>query len=149
MPALEKKITDNLRESIKAKDALRTLTLRMIIASMQNMAIEKRLKKLEDSDVLKIISKQVKQHLESIESFKKGNRADLAEKEAKELDILKTYLPKQLSEKEIEEAIKKVIFESGAHSKSDFGKVMKLSMEGLKGNADGKIVSSIVQKLLH
>lgn len=148
MADLEKRIADNLKESIKAKDVLRTSTLRMIIASMQNMTIEKRLKKLEDSDVLKIISKQVKQHLDSIESFKKGNRVDLAEKEAKELDILKSYLPKQLSEKEVEEAIKKAISGSGATSKADFGKVMKLSMEELRGKADGKIVSSIVQKLL-
>jgi len=148
MACLEKRIADDLKKSIKAKDALRTSTLRMITASIQNMTIEKRLKNLEDSDVLKIISKQVKQHLDSIESFKKGGRPRLAEKEAKELDILKSYLPKQLGEKEIEDVIKKVVSESGAHSKSDFGKVMKLSMEELRGKADGKTVSSIVQKLL-
>lgn len=148
MGKLEKKIAEDLRSSIKDKDALRTSTLRMITASIQNIAIEKKLKETDDGEVIKIISKQVKQHKDSIESFKKGNRPDLVEKETKELEILSSYLPKQLSEEDVEKVIKKVISETGASSKSDFGKVMKLSMEELKGQADGKIVSSIAQKLL-
>ena len=148
MASLERKIAEDLRGSIKARDEVRTSTLRMVTASIQNLAIEKQQKELEDSDVLKIISKQVKQRHDSIESFKKGGRSDLVEKETEELGILKTYLPKQLSEKEVEGIVKKAIAETGAASKSDFSKVMKASMAELKGGSDGKTVSAIVQRLL-
>ena len=148
MGKLEKRIAGNLKESIKTKKALSTSTLRMINASIHNTAIEKQVKELEDGDVIKIISKQAKQRLDSIESFKKGDRADLVEKETKELEILRSYLPEQLDERKIEEIVKGIISETGAASKSEFGKVMKLSMEQVKGKADGKIVSSVVQKLL-
>lgn len=148
MGKLEQKIADNLKSSIKAKDAIRTSTLRMITASIKNLQIEKQKETLEDADVLKIISKQVKQRMDSIESFKKGGRSDLVEKETKELEILKSYLPEQLDEKAIEDIVKKTISESGVTSKSEFGKVMKLAMAEIKGGADGKTVSSIVQKLL-
>lgn len=148
MGKLEKRIAKNLKESIKNKDAMRTSTLRMITASMQNLAIEKKLKELGDQDILKIITRQVKQHQDSIESFKKGNRPDLVEKETKELEILKSYLPEQLGEAKVEEVIKKVISQTGASSGSDFGKVMKQGMQELKGQADGRLVSSIVQRLL-
>lgn len=148
MGALEKKIASDLKDAIKNKDAVRTSTLRMVTASIQNAAIEKKQKELEDADIVKIITKQVKQHRDSIESFKKGNRADLEEKEKKELDILKSYLPEQLGEKEIGEIVKKAASEAGASSRADFGKVMKMSMQELKGRADGKAVSSAVQKIL-
>lgn len=148
MGRLEKKIASDLKGSIKNKDAMRTSTLRMVIASMQNLAIEKRGKELEDSDILKIILRQLKQHQDSIESFKKGDRADLVEKETSELEILKSYLPEQLSEKEIEGIVKAVVSETDAASSADFGKVMKQSMQELKGRADGKTVSAIVQRLL-
>lgn len=149
MCKLEKRIAKDLKGSIKNKDATLTSTLRMMTASMQNLAIEKKTKELKDADVIKIISKQAKEHQDSIESFKKGGRADLVEKETKELSILKSYLPKQLDEKELEEIVKKVISETGASSKADFGKVMKLIMQEIKGQADGKIISSLVQKLLN
>ncbi|MFC1624692.1 GatB/YqeY domain-containing protein, partial [Candidatus Omnitrophota bacterium] len=135
-------------ESIKNKDEIRTSTLRMVIASIQNLAIEKKLKELDDNDVIKIIARQVKEHRDSIESFKKGKRDDLIGKETKELEILKSFLPEQISEEKIKEIVKGVISQAGASSKADFGKVMKLSMEELKGSADGKAVSSIVQRLL-
>ena len=149
MCKLEKRIAKDLKESIKNKDETLTSTLRMITASIQNLAIEKKTKELKDTDVMKIISKQAKQHHDSIESFKKGGRTDLVEKETKELSILKSYLPKQLDEKELEGIVKKVISETDASSKADFGKVMKLVMQEIKSQADGKIISSLVQKLLN
>lgn len=142
------KIAGDLKGSIKNKDALRTSALRMITASMQNLAIEKQVKELEDSDILKIISKQMKQRHDSIESFKKGGREDLVEKETKELEILKSYLPEQLSGEAIEDIVKKVIKDTGASSKADFGKVMKQVMQETKGHADGKTISAMVQNLL-
>ena len=148
MGNLEKRIAKDLKESIKNRDAIRTSTLRMITASMQNLTIEKKEKELEDVDVLKIIAKQAKERQDSIESFKKGKRDDLVEKETKELEILKSYLPEQFDEKKIEEIVREVISQTGASSKSDVGKVMKMSMQELRGRADGKTVSSIVQRLL-
>jgi len=148
MGSLHKKIAEDLKDSVKRKDGICTSTLRMLTADIKNLAIEKKSDELDDDQVIKIIAKQVKQHRDSIEVFKKGNRDDLVEKEAKELEILKSYLPEQLTEQEIGEVVRKVIDQSGATSKSDFGKVMKLSMQELKGCADGKTVSSVVQRLL-
>ncbi len=148
MGKLEKKIAEDLKEAIKNKDEIRRATLRMITASIQNLAIEKKSEEVKDEDILKIIQKQVKQHNDSIESFKKGERKDLVEKEEKELKILKTYLPEQASEQKITEIVKHIISQTSASSKSDFGKVMKLTMQELKGAADGKTVSSVIQKLL-
>ena len=148
MGKLEKKIAEDLKGSIKSRNEILTSTLRMIIASTHNLAIEKKVKELEDADTLKIIQKQVKQRQDSIESFKKGGRDDLVEKETKELNILKSYLPEEFSEDQVKDIVKKMISVAGAASKSDFGKVMKLTMQELKGRADGEIVTSIVQKLL-
>lgn len=143
------KISSDLKESIKNKDVLRTSTLRMLTASIQNLLIEKKAKELEDGDTLKIIARQIKQRQDSIESFKKGNRMDLAEKEAKEMEILKTYMPEELGEVEIKNIIQRIISQTGASSKSDFGNVMKAVMQETKGRADGKLVSSMVQQLLN
>jgi uncharacterized protein YqeY len=148
MATLAKKISEDLKKAIKTKDVICTSTLRMVTASMENLSIEKKVKELEDADVIKIISKQVRQHEDSIESFKKGKRDDLVEKETKEFEILKSYLPKQPDEKQIEELVKKIISQAGVSSRADFGNVMKLVMQELKNQADGKIVSAIVQKLL-
>lgn len=148
MGSLEKKIANDLKESIKNRDAVRVSTLRMLTASIQNLLIEKKIKELEDGDVLKIIARQIKQHQDSIESFKKGGRDDLVEKEAKEFDILKTYMPEQLADDEIKKIAQKIISQTGASSKSDFGNVMKMLMQETKGRADGKLASSIIQQLL-
>lgn len=146
MADIEKRIRGDLKESIKNKDAMRTSTLRMVTASVENLLIEKREKELTDGDVLKIISRQIKQHLDSIESFKKGGRNDLVEKETKELEILKSYMPEQLGEEEIEKITREIISRAG--SDTEFGSIMKLVMQEVKGRADGKLVSSVVQKLL-
>jgi len=148
MGDISKRIANVLKESIKNKDATRTSTLRMVTAAIQNLLIEKKMQEPEDRDVLKILAKQIKQHQDSIESFKRGNRQDLAEKERQELEILKSYMPEQLGEKEIEKIVKDTISKMGASLKSDFGKVMKAVMEETKGQADGKMVSSAVQKFL-
>ncbi|MBU3912373.1 MAG: GatB/YqeY domain-containing protein [Candidatus Omnitrophica bacterium] len=148
MGDISKRIANDLKESIKNKDATRTSTLRMVTAAIQNLLIEKKMQEPEDRDVLKILAKQIKQHQDSIESFKRGNRQDLAEKERQELEILKSYMPEQLGEKEIEKIVKDTISKMGASLKSDFGKVMKAVMEETKGQADGKMVSSAVQKFL-
>jgi len=145
---LEEKIEVDLKEALKARDAIRVSTLRMLKAGTKNLAIEKRVEKLEDRDVLSVISKQVKQHRDSIEGFTKGGRQDLVDKEKAELAILEAYLPKQLPPEQLRAIIKSTIEKVGAKSKADMGKVMKAVMEEVKGQADGKLVSQIVSEEL-
>ncbi len=145
--ALTEKIDADLKEAMKARDENRVSTLRMLKSAIGYVLIDK--KELSEGDILDVIAKQVKQRHDSISGFEKGNRPDLAAKEKKELEILLTYLPKQLSQQEIETETAKVIQEIKATSKAQMGQVMKLLMERLKGRADGKLLSQIVsQKLI-
>lgn len=145
---LQDKINKDLIESMKASDQAKLSTLRMLNSAIKNAAIAKRPKELEEADVLDIIAKQIKQHAESIEQFTKGARQDLADKEKKELEILKSYLPEQMSEEDITNIVKEAIKEVNASTKQDMGKVMKIVVLKTKGRADGKMVSDIVNKCL-
>ncbi len=145
---LEKKINDDLKGAMKEKKTIKIETLRMLKAEIKNVTISKKGTSLEDKDVFQIISKQIKQHRDSIETFSKGGREDLAEKEKQELEILQSYLPKQLSKEEIVSIVKQAIVETSAASRSDMGKVMKVVMEKVKGAAEGKLVSQIVAEQL-
>ena len=145
---LEKKINDDLKVAMKEKKTIKIETLRMLKAEIKNVTISKKGTPLEDKDVFQIISKQIKQHRDSIETFSKGGREDLAEKEKQELEILQSYLPKQLSKEEVVSIVKQAIVETGAASRSDMGKVMKVVMEKVRGAAEGKLVSQIVAEQL-
>ncbi len=145
---LEKKINDDLKGAMKEKKTIKIETLRMLKAEIKNVSISKKGASLEDKDVFQIVSKQIKQHRDSIETFSKGGREDLVEKEKQELEILQSYLPKQLSKEEVVSIVKQAIAETGAASRSDMGKVMKLVMEKVKGAAEGKLVSQIVAEQL-
>ncbi len=120
----------------------------MLVAAVKNLEIDKKLKAAEDADVVQIIQRQIKQHKESIEQFKAGNRQDLVDKESAELAILEKYMPSQLSEEEVRKIVETAISETGATTKADMGKVMKAVMERTKGRADGKIISSLVLGML-
>ena len=145
---LEKKINDDLKGAMKEKKTIKIETLRMLKAEIKNVTISKKGTPLEDKDVFQIISKQIKQHYDSIETFSKGGREDLAEKEKQELEILQSYLPKQLSKEEVVSIVKQAIVETGAAGRSDMGKVMKVVMEKVRGAAEGKLVSQIVAEQL-
>lgn len=145
---LEKKINDDLKGAMKEKKTIKIETLRMLKAEIKNVSISKKGASLEDKEVFQIVSKQIKQHRDSIETFSKGGREDLVEKEKQELEILQSYLPKQLSKEEVVSIVKQAIVETGAASRSDMGKVMKLVMEKVKGAAEGKLVSQIVAEQL-
>jgi uncharacterized protein YqeY len=132
---------------MKDKDTVRRDTLRMVLAAVKNAEIAKR-GELSDGDVLGILAKEVKQHQESIEAFKAGNRQDLVDKEQAELKILEEYLPKQLSREEIVAEARKVIDETGAQGPGDKGKVMPGIIAKLKGQADGKVINEVVTELL-
>ena len=139
------KIEKDFKEALKKRDKIFISTLRMLKSAIHNKEIEKRGEALQEAELIRIVAKQVQQHKDSIEQFKKGKRQDLVEKETKELEILKRYLPEQLSADEITNVIKKIVKETGAKDKSDFGKVMKLAMAEFKGRADGKLVTQIAK----
>jgi uncharacterized protein YqeY len=145
---LEEKILNDYKEAMKKKDAIKSSTLSLLRAEVINVAIAKKKKALDDSEVIVVIKKQVKQHQDSIEQFKNGNRLDLADKEAKELEILKSYLPAELPEEEIKKLILEAIASTGAKDPKDMGKVMKEVNVKIAGKADGKLVSDLVREKL-
>lgn len=140
---LQERINNDLKQAMKSKDALKTSCLRMIIADIKNTSIAKQ-KELKDEDIIEVLQRQAKQHKDSIEGFKKGNRQDLVDKESKELEIIQGYLPKQLSPEEIADIVKEAIKEISAKDKKDIGKVMGIVMPKVKGRVDGKLVNRIV-----
>lgn len=145
---LEEKILNDYKEAMKAKDAIRASTLSFLRSALANAMIEKRNKPLEDSEVITVIKKQIKQHQDSIEQFKKGNRQELVDKETQELKILESYLPKQLCADEIKKIIEEIVSAIGASSPKDMGRVMKEVMAKVAGTADGKLVSDMVKERL-
>jgi len=145
---LEEKILNDYREAMKSKDAIKSSCLSFLRAEMINVAIEKRKKLLDDNEAIAVIKKQIKQHQDAIEQFQKGERLDLADKETKELEVLKSYLPAQLSSEEIKKIIEEVIAGIGAQGLKDMGKVMKEVMAKIGQSADGKLVSDLVKEKL-
>ena len=144
---IKQQLSDDLKQAMKAGDAVKRGTLRMLMSAINNAEIAKR-SPLEESDILGIIAKEVKQHRESIESFRRGNRPDLVTKEEAEMAILEAYLPEQITREDIVEEAKKVITAVGAQGPGDKGKVMQQLMPLLKGKADGKEINTVVTELL-
>ena len=144
---LNDKLTPDLKEAMLARDELRVSTIRFLLADMKNYKIEKQ-RELTDEDIVTLLERQVKRHRESIESFEKGNRAEMADKEKKELAILQTYLPEQMSKEDIAAEVGKAISATNASSIADMGRVMGELSAKLKGKADMGLVSSIVKEKL-
>ena len=135
---------------MREKNATKLGVLRMLKAAVTNAAIEKggADSKLTDADAIQVIRKQVKQRQDSIESFEKGGRAELAAKEKEELSILQSYLPQAMSADELSKIVRETIAEVGAASKQQMGAVMKALQPKVAGRADGKTLSAEVQKQL-
>ncbi|MEM2954966.1 MAG: GatB/YqeY domain-containing protein [Candidatus Nanoarchaeia archaeon] len=142
--SLFKKISEDLQKALKDKDTIRLETLRMMKSKI--LLVDAR-GNLEDKEIIKILSKYSKTLREAIEEARKVNRLDVAEKTEKELSIVEEYLPKQLSEAEIREIVKKTIVEVNATSIKDMGKVIKKIMSE-RADVDGKIVKDIVTEEL-
>ena len=147
--ALYDQISNDIMEAMKARDKVRLETLRNI----KKFFIEAKTAPgandtLEDDAALKIIAKLAKQGKETAEVYKGQNRMDLAEEELAQVAVIENYLPKQMSETEIEEAVKSIISQTGATSMKDMGKVMGMASKQLAGKADGRIISTIVKTLL-
>ena len=146
--SLYEKIDKDLKAAMIARDETRTSTLRFLKSALKYTAIEKKVETLSDAEVFQIINKQIKQRRESIEQFSKNDRAELAQKETAEAAVLETYLPKQLNDGEIADAVAAAIKETGASSKKDFGRVMKVLTEKLAGRADARKISEQLSKIL-
>jgi uncharacterized protein YqeY len=146
---LNKQIVADLTAAMKAQDANRTSTLRMVKAAMMNRQIEKG-SELDDDDMQKLLRSLVKQRRDSIEQYEKAGRQELVDKEKAEIEVIETYLPQAASPEEIEQAVAAAIAETGATSMRDMGKVMKTVQAALAGkNADGKLVSEVVKSKLN
>ncbi len=148
MAALYSVLEKDMREALRSGDQVKLSVLRMAISDCKNLGIAKNVDSLDDVDTLKILQKHLKQHKESIAQFEKGARPDLVEKESRELVIIESYLPVQMTEEELSQVVKEAIIQTGSSSKKDTGKVMKAVMAMVGGKADGKAVSAVVSRLL-
>jgi uncharacterized protein YqeY len=145
---LEERILKEYQQAMKARDALKSTLLSSLRSEIVNVAIKEKKDKLDDNGIIAVIRRQIKQHKDSIEQFQKGGRADLVDKEKKELQILESYLPAQLSVEEIRKIIEEAILSCGAQGQKDMGKVMKEVMAKTGSAADTKLVSDLVKERL-
>lgn len=147
---IPQQIDTDLKDAMRAKDAPKLGVLRMLKAAIKNVAIEKggAAVELDDAEATQVIRKQVKQRQDSIESFEKGGRPELASKEKDELDILNSYLPQAMSGDELANIVRETIAKTGATSRAEMGAVMKALQTKLAGRADGKTLSQEVQRQL-
>jgi len=162
---LKEKIQEDLKKSLKEKDELKTSVFRLLLASLVNKEKEKRYKnyrakpdiaekelneksQLTEEEIIEVILSEIKKRKEAALEFEKGKRQELADKEKKEMEILKSYLPEQMSEEEVRGVVKEIIETIGAKTQKDIGKVMSQLMPRVKGKADGSMVSTIVKELL-
>jgi uncharacterized protein YqeY len=148
LSSLEEVIFNDMKKALKRQEKLRLSTLRMIRAAIKNAEISKR-EKLNENEIIAIIASNLKKVEESLDIFIKGQRPDLADKAKKEIEIIKEYLPEQLSEEEIKKVAKGIILKFNFKSSKDIGLVMREIMPQLKGKADGKLVNKIVRDLLN
>ena len=148
--SLRDQLRADLHDAMRARDAVRRNTIRMLEAAIKNAEIERRQRNAElaEADVLAILQRQVKQRRDSIEQFEQGGRNDLADNERAEIAIIEAYLPQQLSREEVAARARAVIAQVGASGPSDRGKVMGPLMRGLRGLADGGMVNAVVGELL-
>ena len=144
---LEERLIDEMKEAMKSNDKLRLSTIRMIRSAAKNKEIEQR-QKLNDEDIQRVIQGMIRRGEDSLEQFRSGGRMDLVEKESKELEILRSFLPQSLSQEDILRIIDQSVEEVQASSLKDLGKVMKSVMPKLQGKADGKLVNQLVKERL-
>jgi hypothetical protein len=145
--SLEEVIFNDMKKALKGNEKLKLSTLRLIRAAVKNAEISKK-DKLTEDEVIGIVANNLKKLEESLDIFTKAQRPELADKAKKEIEIVKKYLPEQLSEEEVEKIVKATIIKFGFKDLQDIGPAMKEIMPQLKGKADGKIVNKMVRNLL-
>lgn len=146
--SLEDKIGADYVTAMKARDSFTSSVLSFLRAQIKNVKVDKRLEQVPDEDVIQVLKKQAKQRQDSITQFKAGGRADLADKEEKELAILKQYLPAGIPEEQLKAVIQEVVVETKAVSVKDMGRVMKDVLARVAGQADNQEVSRLVKERL-
>jgi uncharacterized protein YqeY len=147
MGQLTEKVRADMTAAMKAQQKERLSTLRMLQSALKNEQINSG-HELSDEEAMTVLRKAVKQRQDSIEQYRNAKRPELADKEASEIEIIKTYLPAELSEEELESGLREIITSVGAQSKKDIGKVMKEASARYKGRADGKKIQEIVSRIL-
>ncbi|HYI08842.1 MAG TPA: GatB/YqeY domain-containing protein [Thermoanaerobaculia bacterium] len=147
MATLAEKVRADMTGAMKAQEKERLSTLRMLQSALKNEQINVG-HELTDEETMTVIRKAVKQRLDSIEQYTNAGRTELADKERSEMELLKTYLPPELTEEELEAGMREIIASTGAQSKKDLGKVMKEATARFKGRVDGKKIQEIVSRLL-
>lgn len=152
--SLKEKIKSDVIRALKSKDDVRTSTLRMLLAAVHNVEIEKKGKSggkdivLEDDEVVSVVRREIKKRKEAIEMYEKGKRGELAQKEKIELGVLEEYVPPQMSGEEVTKVVEEAIASVQPKSPADFGKVMGAAMKQLKGRADASVVTKVVKDRL-
>ena len=147
MSSLKQRINDDIKSAMRSHEKERLVTLRMITAAIKQKEVDERIE-LNDSQVLAIIDKLIRQHKDSIEQYESAGRTDLVDKEKAELAIVRNYLPQQLSEDEVRKLVQAAIASTAAESMKDMGKVMGLLKPELQGRTDMTLVSNMVKSLL-
>ena len=145
--ALREKLDEDLKSAMRAKDSLRMNTVRGIKSAIKYREIEL-MKPLDDAGILGVMATEIKRRRDSVEQYRAGNRADLADKEEAEIKILQEFLPQQLTAAEVEAKVVEVIARVGAQGPKDMGAVMKALLPEVQGRADGKVVSELVKQRL-
>lgn len=145
---LRELIPEDLKNALRNKNTFELSVLRMLQAALVNKEIDKRKEALTDEDVISVIGTEIKKRRDAAREFEKVNRPDAADQEKAEIEILMKYMPQQMSEDEIRDAVKKAVEDTQAESMQDIGKVMKVLMPQVKGKADGSIVNKIVKEEL-
>lgn len=160
---LKDKLQADVKDALKSGNAEKRMVLSLILSAIKSRELEKRNKlsktetdvvkleegsKLNDEEIIEVLSSEIKKRKDSVEQYTKGGRPELAEKEQKEIDILVTYMPEQMSEDVVREEVKKAIVQTGATDIKDMGKVIGAVMAKIKGKADGQMISKIVKEEL-
>ena len=146
--SLKEKLLSNMKEAMKSKDSVKLGTVRGVISAVKNQEIDLK-KELSEEEILTIVSREVKKRKEAAVLYEKGNRPELKDKEIQEMKILQTYLPEQVSEKDLRRRIQEVINETGAEGMKDFGKIMKILVPEFKGKADNSLIKELANEYLN
>jgi len=147
MSKIKEKVHNDIKEAMKNKDVFKRDTLRFLASAMKQVEVDER-KELTDSDMIKILQKQIKQREDSSAQYKDGGREDLYQKEVAEADLFKSYLPQQLTDDELTQKLKEIIERVGAKTQKDMGKIMGVATKELEGIADGKRINLITKSIL-
>ncbi|WP_457595140.1 GatB/YqeY domain-containing protein [Hydrogenimonas sp.] len=147
MSTLKERLQSDLKTAMKEKDTFKRDVIRFVMSAIKQIEVDER-KELTDADIEAILVKQIKQRNDAIAQFKEGGREDLVEKNEKELEILRSYLPEPMSEEDVRKIVKEIIEQTGAEGMKDMGRVMGAAKAKIGSRAEGKVINAIAKELL-